>query len=59
MLCRRREELTTALAAKVGEGASKLVAKQMINIADKDESGTVDKTELTETMMQLAKTMKW
>lgn len=53
------EELTTALAAKVGEGASKLVAKQMINIADKDESGTVDKTELTETMMQLAKTMKW
>jgi len=53
------EELTAELAKKVGEGASKLVAKQMVALADKDESGTVDREELGTMMKKLAAGMKW
>ena len=53
------QELTGALVEKVGAGASKLVAKQMIALTDKDESGTVDKEELRDLLKKLAKTMNW
>jgi len=53
------DELTAALAAKVGEGASRLVAKQMITLADKDESGTVERDECTSMMLKLASSMRW
>ena len=39
-------ELTKALEKRVGEGASKLVAKQMMALVDEDESGTVSREEL-------------
>jgi len=53
------DELTAALAKKVGEGASRLVAKQMVTLADKDESGTVDRAELTDIMVKLSSSMAW
>ena len=52
-------ELTAELAKKVGDGASRLVAKQMIALVDKDESGTIDRAELSAAMKKLAAGMKW
>ena len=51
--------LTAELAKKVGDGASRLVAKQMIALVDKDESGTIDRAELSAAMKKLAAGMKW
>ena len=53
------DELTACLATRLGEGASRLVAKQMISLADTDESGTLSRDEITGIMAQLSQTMRW
>ena len=53
------DELTAILSTKVGDGASRLVAKQMIALADVDESGTVDRAELAALMRKVAAGQSW
>ena len=50
------EELHAALSKRLGEGASGLVSKTMINIADEDENGMISREELQNLVRRLVKT---
>ena len=49
-------ELTAALTKRLGDGASGLVSKTMINLADEDENGRISRIELEHLVGKLIKT---